>query len=242
MNRFHIIQKIIDAIRAQTYLEIGIRTGSIINKIKAPEKIGVDPAINFSKKMNIKKRLGLLDFRVYEIESDRFFKEFAGSIYGKNGVDVVFVDGLHEYRQALRDVENALEYLTDQGVIIMHDCNPLNFAGAYPVKESFEELKELIAKGQIPGWNDCWNGDVWKALVQLRIEHDDLDIFTIDLDWGLGIITKGKGEKLLDLSVKELEEADYSLLESNRTACLNLKSPSFLSEFINTHQLKKVNV
>lgn len=233
MNRYHIIQKIIDAINAQTYLEIGIRTGSIINRIKAPVKIGVDPAINFTKKMKIKKKLGLLDFHIYEMRSDEFFHEQAEKIYGTTGVDVVFIDGLHEYRQVLRDVKNTLKYLNNTGVIIVHDCNPLNYAGAYPVKESFDELKELIDEGQIPGWNDCWNGDVWKAIVHLRIEHDDLNIFTIDLDWGLGIITKGIGKKLADLSVSDLEKADYSLLEAKRAEYLNLRPPSFISEFLN---------
>lgn len=232
MNRYHIIQKIIDSINAQTYLEIGIRSGGIINKIKAPNKIGVDPAINFSKKMRIKKKLGLLDFDIYGIESDKFFKNNAPGIYGDQGVDVVFVDGLHEYKQALRDVKNALEFLTDKGVIIMHDCNPLNFAGAYPIKESFDELKDLITGGKIPGWNDCWNGDVWKALVQLRTEHSDLNIFTLDIDWGLGIITKGNGNKIDNISIHELEESDYSLLEADRENLLNLKPPSYLADFI----------
>jgi hypothetical protein len=231
MNRYHIIQKIIDAIEAQTYLEIGIRRGSIIKNIRATDKIGVDPAINFTRRMQIKKKLGMLDFKVHEVESDIFFEKSADNIYGKKGLDVVFVDGLHEYKQALRDVENSLKYLNKNGAIVMHDCNPLNSAGAYPVKESFEELRDLIANGMIPGWNDCWHGDVWKALVHLRIEHDDLNIFTIDLDSGLGVITYGKGERLQNISISELENSDYSLLEENRAEFLNLKPPSYLSEF-----------
>ena len=73
MNRLNVLQKIIDAIGAKTYLEIGVRNANIIRRIKAQNKFGVDPEINFSKKTMIKKRLGLLDFKMIEIESDVFF-------------------------------------------------------------------------------------------------------------------------------------------------------------------------
>ncbi|NQT76346.1 MAG: class I SAM-dependent methyltransferase [Bacteroidetes bacterium] len=232
MNRLNIIQQLINTIAAKTYLEIGVRNANIIHRIQAPDKIGVDPAISFSKKMLIKKRLGLLDFKMIEVESDVFFSQYANTLFDSQGIDVAFVDGLHEYQQAFRDVNNCLQYLNDGGVIIMHDCNPLNYAGAYPIKKSFDELTELVKAGQIPGWNDCWNGDVWKALVRLRIEHDDLNIFTLDLDWGLGIITKGRGEQIKNLSVEELNSADYYLLEARRKDLLNLQTLSCFKDFL----------
>ncbi len=73
MNRLNVLQKIIDTIGSKTYLEIGVRNANIIRRIKAQNKFGVDPEINFSKKTMIKKRLGLLDFKMIEIESDVFF-------------------------------------------------------------------------------------------------------------------------------------------------------------------------
>lgn len=232
MNRLSVIQKIIDAIGTETYLEIGVRNANIIRRIKAQHKFGVDPEINFSKKMMIKKRLGLLDFKMIELESDVFFSQYANKLFNSLGIDLAFVDGLHEYKQAYRDVNNCLQYLNDGGLIIMHDCNPLNYAGAYPIKKSFNELDPLVKAGQIPGWNNCWNGDVWKALVRLRIEHNDLSIFTLDLDWGIGIITKGSGEQIRNLSVEELNSADYFLLEARRKELLNLKPPSYLADFL----------
>ena len=232
MNRLNIIQQLINTIAAKTYLEIGVRNANIIHRIQAPTKIGVDPAISFSKKMMIKKRLGLLDFNMIEVESDVFFSQYANKLLSPQGIDVAFVDGLHEYQQAFRDVNNCLQYLNDGGVIIMHDCNPLNYAGAYPIKKSFDELAELVKAGQIPGWNNCWNGDVWKALVRLRIEHNDLSIFTLDLDWGLGIITKGSGEQIQNLSVEELNNADYYLLEERREELLNLKTLDYFKDFL----------
>jgi hypothetical protein len=232
MNRLNVLQKIIDAIGAKTYLEIGVRNANIIRRIKVQNKFGVDPAINFSKKTMIKKRLGLLDFKMIEVESDVFFSQYANKLFKPQGIDVAFVDGLHEYQQAFRDVNHCLQYLNDGGLIIMHDCNPLNYAGAYPIKKSFNELDTLVKAGKIPGWNNCWNGDVWKALVRLRIEHNDLSIFTLDLDWGLGIITKGSGEQIRNLSVEELNNADYYLLEARRKELLNLKTLSYFEDFL----------
>jgi len=54
---------------------------------------------------------------------------------------------MHEYEFALRDVENTLKYLSDDGIIIMHDYNPVTKEEACP----FEEWKAKGFKGQ-------WNG------------------------------------------------------------------------------------
>ena len=44
-----------------------------------------------------------------------------------------------------------------------------------------------------------WNGDVWKAIVDLR-QRKDLEIFTCEMDQGIGIIFKKK--KYLNLGKK----------------------------------------
>jgi hypothetical protein len=236
MNRMTVIQQIIDKINARVYLEIGVSRGKVLLRIKAPYKFGVDPKLKLSIDKKIKRRLGLLGARLFEITSDRFFNEFSHKILS-NGIDVAFVDGLHTYEQTLRDVENCLRYLNKNGVIVMHDCNPLSYAIAYSVKESTKEISELIRNGEIPGWNNSWCGDVWKTLVHLRIVHSDLNIFTLDLDWGLGIITRGKDTSLDGLTIDELRNSDYLFLERNRERLLHLKPPKYLYEFLNTLQV-----
>ncbi len=64
-----------------------------------------------------------------------------------------------------------------------HDMNPLNEAS-----QTFPR----VGKRGTP-----WNGDCWKAFVQLRMECDDLEMCVIDADWGLGIIRKGSQKKLV---------------------------------------------
>ena len=55
-----------------------------------------------------------------------------------------------------------------------------------------------------------WNGDVWKAITDLR-QKDDLEIFTCEMDQGIGIIKKNKNSSILNLdkSINNLKFKDY---------------------------------
>jgi hypothetical protein len=233
MDRLAVLQKIIDSIDAKTYLEIGVETGSIISKIKARNKIAVDPKFLFTKKLRLKKMVGLVSFETFEVTSDAFFKNEAKKVLTE-GIDVAFVDGFHTYKQSLRDVENCLKYLNPAGVIVMHDCNPVDYASAFPLKEfqSFDDLSKLAEAGQLPGWNGFWCGDVWKTIAHLRINNKDLNVFTLDTDWGLGVISRGKGEPLNNITLRELEDMEYSFFAEHRRNLLNLKPENYLDEFL----------
>lgn len=43
--------------------------------------------------------------------SDKFFKKF----------NVIFIDGLHNYKQYQKDCLNSIRSLEDEGIIIVHD-------------------------------------------------------------------------------------------------------------------------
>jgi hypothetical protein len=163
--------------------------------------------------------------------SNDFFQKHT-DLLKQRKVDVAFVDGLHNFEQSLADVENSLKYLDDKGVIIVHDCNPPTEANAYPVKHSINEAIEKAARGEIPGWNGTWNGDVWKTVVYLRSKYDNLSVFTLDVDWGLAIITRGKPLQKLSYTKEQVEQMTYKDLESNRTGLLNLQPPSYLELFL----------
>ena len=231
MNRFNVIQKLLHKVQAKTYVEIGIHNGSIIARLQCDNKLGIDPYPSLSLKSRVRKVLPASRFKVYKHTSDHFFEEHAKNVL-KKGIDVAFVDGLHTYKQALADVENCLKYLNPGGFIVMHDCNPLSEATAYPVSESMNEVLDLAKKGEIPGWNGCWNGDVWKALVHLRLAYPDLNVFTLDLDWGLGIITRGTSKQLDSITLEDLNSKEYSFLSENRDELLNLKEPLYLDTFL----------
>ena len=147
--------------------------------------------------------------------SDMYFETYCNESF-----DVIFIDGLHEAHQVYRDVLNALRVLRPNGMILIHDCNPTN------------ELSENVYRPSLET-TLIWNGDVWKALVALRLRND-LDIITIDTDHGIGVIRKGFPTAKLSeywhtfLSPYPIHQLNYTYLDYNRTELLNLKT---ISEF-----------
>jgi len=62
--------------------------------------------------------------------------------------------------------------------------------------------------------------------------NKELNIFVLDHDYGLGIITRGEPDDMLSFSVEELNQLTYRDLERNRNEFLNLKKVDFLWDFL----------
>lgn len=188
MTRTELINGLIQKNNYKTYLEIGVNSpaqpGYNWVGVDIPVKHGVDPNVDTT----------------YKMTSDEFFEKHVSQKY-----DIVFVDGLHLREQVYRDITNSLNFLNENGVIVVHDCNPVT------------EITQRRERA-----SDAWHGDVWKAIVQLRIENPELEIYTVNTDEGCGIIKKGKQELL---KINEGENCyDYSFLEKNREKAINLIS------------------
>ena len=134
----------------------------------------------------------------YVMTSDEFFD----NLVDDKQYDIIFLDGLHHSEQLYRDILNSLNHLSENGTIICHDCNP---------------IKEI--EQRVPRESKRWNGDVWKAIVTLRTQRDDLEIFVIDTDEGCAVIRNNKSKKLMN-NLK----LTYENLEKNRKEWLNLIS------------------
>ena len=224
MNRLEVIQTIINKTKTQTYLEIGVRYGTVFLRIRAPRKIAVDPLFKIPLLKKVFFMMNNLNSAYYQKTSDDFFREDFESFKDKK-IDVAFIDGMHTYEQSLKDVKNCLRYLNEGGVVILHDCNPVTEAMAAP---SYEIFKEMPQRGK------AWCGGVWKTIVHLRSLHDDLNIFVLDCDYGLGIVTRGSQENVLTHSADEIKKMTYSDLADKRETMLNLKHPEYFYEFIST--------
>jgi len=177
MNHVTIMQDLINRNNYKGYLEIGVEQRFCFDKIECEYKIGIDPDPNS---------------RVLCITSDNFFK------WNKETFDIIFVDGLHHSEQTIRDINNALACLNDNGTIVVHDCLPTN------------ELEQLRPRRQA-----VWTGDVWKAWMYLR-RRADLSMYVIDCDYGCGIIKKGSQVPLI------IENPTYNELVNNKVQWLNL--------------------
>ncbi len=207
MNRATVIQNIVDRIRARFYLEIGVAKGTTFSAIQVKEKVGVDP--------NPKTK----DPLVMKMTSDEFFKRYE-DFYGDKRIDVCFVDGLHTYEQALRDVNNALSHLNERGVIVVDDCSPIT--------SSMADIKNehLADEGY------AWCGDVWKVIAHLRSLRNDLQVFVLPIEFGMGIIRKGRSESVLTYSEKEIKEMTYEDLRNKRNELLSIKHLAEFKQFL----------
>jgi len=173
-SRIQLLQKLVDINSYKTYLEIGCDSNVVFDNIKISVKEGVDPV-----------RGGTL-----RITSDEFFS------YDDRKWDLIFIDGLHEYNQVSRDVENALQRLADNGSIVIHDMLPTNEQQAY--------LTWTVSE---------WLGDVWRLGFDL-MERSDIKFNIFKFDYGCGIITNGSQTPIiLDKSEKwEFYENNYNKL------------------------------
>ena len=163
----------------------------LINKYdyKTYLEIGCDKDQSFSK-IEIPYKVGVdpISGGTIRKTSDDFFKT------NKEKFDIIFIDGLHHYEQVIIDIDNALNILNDNGHILVHDCLP-----------------RTIAHQAIPRYRGSWNGDVWKSIVELRTRKN-LEVFTCEIDFGVGIIQKKNNSKLLELKIdnfKNLKFKDY---------------------------------
>jgi hypothetical protein len=160
--RTDVINLLISRFGFERYLEIGVDDSSCnFDNILAPIRHGVDPAVATTFRMS----------------SDEFF----ASHLGCDRYDIIFIDGLHEEEQCLRDIENALDRLAPDGFIVVHDTNPPTEWHQRPV-EDFEPGSE-------------WSGTVWKAIVRLRSRCPDCLLYTVDVDWGCAVIRPSAGGK-----------------------------------------------
>lgn len=209
MERYDIINEIIKTKGFGKYLEIGVRNpDDCYNKVNCDLKHSVDPGYE-NESNNV-------DFK---FTSDDFFNRLeCGLLELENNYkwDVIFIDGLHISNQVERDVLNSLNHLSEGGFILLHDCNP--FLYEYNYERVIEDY-----------WGQGWNGTVWKVIYKLLCTREDLDVYTINTDEGVGIIKKGSGRKLLEF---ENHYYEYKELHKNIEKHLNIITINELNDIL----------
>ena len=189
VNRTLLINYIIEKFNLNKYLEFGVSaTADNWKSIKAPFKYSFDIEYN-PEAMQI-------------VSSDVFFSQL------NHDFDFIFIDGDHNAEQAYKDINNAIEHLSENGFILVHDTCP------------HEEFLQKIPREQ-----DAWTGDVWKAILRFR-ENNVFYVQTLDSDFGLTIIKKNK------TMMPYIRQLDYSWENylKYRDEFLNIKTKE---DFIN---------
>lgn len=152
MTRLDVLNRLASALRAQRYLEIGVQGGQVFRLVNVPHKVGVDPDPTSAATV--------------KVTSDAYFAGLDPSVT----FDLIFVDGLHLREQVARDATNALQHLSERGVVVFHDCDP---------PDERAGRRELCS--------GFWCGDTWRAWLNIRAALPGRT-FTIDADLGLGVL------------------------------------------------------
>lgn len=139
-------------------------------------------------------------YTTYQMYSDDFF----ANLDKDDKFDIIFVDGLHKYEQCYKDLENSINHLEDNGFLLCHDMNPYNRWLARP---------ELVNEE-----TGDWNGDVYKSFIKFRQNHFDCCCCMLyDCDWGIGVIKKGIGQKI----ICDVDNLTYEEFANNKNYLMN---------------------
>jgi hypothetical protein len=175
-NRTAVINLVLATKPEARYLEIGCADNKTFDSVIAAQKVGVDPRKGGTHRMT----------------SDEFFRTWTGGDF-----DVIFIDGLHVYEQAARDLRNSFKLLNDGGWVVLHDMLPSNW------------LEE-----HVPRISDPWTGDVWKVGFELA-QTKDVDFKIVEIDFGVGVVQpRIPNPEVPDLA-NELRDMRFSYLYEN---------------------------
>ena len=181
-TRYEIIQNTINRKKYKSYLEIGCDQDLLFSKINIDKKTGVDPNSGGTIRDT----------------SDNFFKN------NSDKFDIIFIDGLHEYDQVKKDINNSIKFLNNGGVIYLHDCMP-----------------ESFIRQAVPRSSNVWNGDVWKNIVESRTIKE-IDTYVCFADQGMGVILKRPNKNLLKLNIKNFNNLKFQDYYHNYNYYLNI--------------------
>jgi hypothetical protein len=163
-----LLRRLQEHLQPRAYLEIGVHRGDSLALAGPDTKaIGIDPA------PAIQVRIGS-QARLYPLTSDEFFKRYDLLVeLGSSTLDLAFIDGLHEFKQVLKDFINIERYSGPGTVVLVHDCLPVTRLVAAPVRAT-----------------GFWCGDVWKIVPCLLKYRPDLNVRVVAArPSGLAIVT-----------------------------------------------------
>jgi hypothetical protein len=110
--------------------------------------------------------------------------------------DLICIDTWHEYEVSSRDFRIISSLLNESGILISHDCYPWN--------------KTVASPKYFPG---SWCGETYISFVNFAYNNPNLYYTVLNIDTGIGIISK---KELYGLSnILDKKKQEYLLLQKN---------------------------
>jgi hypothetical protein len=131
--------------------------------------------------------------------------------------DLICLDPFHEYKESKSNFELLSLLLTDDGILISHDCSPPNLDSASPIYKVGE-----------------WCGVTYAAFIEFAYKNPEYYYSIIDNDYGLGIISKKemilvkkiinneKQKEFLDYFSSGMYNEAYDYFKNNSEELINL--------------------
>ena len=138
------------------YLEIGVDQGVSLACAGGPA-IGVDPRPELKLSVELPPTA-----RIVASSSDAFFAQQAQALL-QPAPELAFIDGMHLFEFALRDLIHSEACMAPWGLIVIDDIFPCHPVQAHRRRRS-----------------GSWTGDVWKLLPILRQHRPDLTLLCLN--------------------------------------------------------------
>jgi Methyltransferase domain len=159
------LNRLAEALDARSYLEIGVETGVTFDRVRVAERTGVDPAFLFDITSRADETTVLA-----QTTSDEFFAELPPD----RQYDLIFIDGLHTFEQAYRDLCNCLLHSHQRTAMLLDDTLP---SDVYSALRSPEQALAFRAAAGVD--SSAWHGDAFKVVFAIHDFHLGLDYRTI---------------------------------------------------------------
>lgn len=156
-NYYEVLRWLHEELKPKTYLEIGVFRGNFL-KLAIPPAValGIDPFPEVDDSWSAQTR-------ILSITSKEFFaRHTLREFFGIDCFSLAFVDGLHQFEQAIDDIFHLEAYAQPESVIAVHDTIPLD------EKTSARERRTMFH-----------TGDVWKVIPFLKFHRPDLEVITV---------------------------------------------------------------
>ncbi len=191
-----------------SYLEIGVDQGRTYKKINSPMKDGVDP-------------YGTYDV-TYRMTSQMFFA--LNKLFFHKSYDVIFIDAAHLSLIVDNEIDEAFKILKKGGYIVLHDTDPpTKEACEIDIEQTLSYLKSISyphnASHTTSLVGKAYNGDVWKSVANIRMNRQDIRVFTVK-GFCCSVLQKRKQKKIL--KKVHYNSLDWNYFVKNREQILNL--------------------